>query len=207
MHEHVHPFLRGRIVALALVAVVASIVVSDTWAGPGGASPACQAARKRVAYANTMIKRLEANLANPNVTRSGKIVNPVRARQIKVQLARLKVELKAAKAAAAKACAETPTSPGASLAAYNGTYNGTFTGTRFAITFTVAGGVLTGDLVSVRPLNPATGDVTVQATFAGANCGSPVLHIDPTSGTATAHTVTCTLGGQSATGDFVAHRG
>jgi hypothetical protein len=207
MSLHVRPSTLNRIVALTLVAVAATFVGTAAWARPDGTSPACQAALKRIAYANTMIKRLEANLKNPNVTRSGKIVNPVRARQITVQLARLKAELAAAEAVKAKVCPATPTEPGAALAAYDGTYNGQFTGTRFVLTFTVASGVVTGDVVSVQPLNPATGNVTVRASFAGADCGTLVLHIDPKAGTATAHNVTCTMAGQSATGDVVAQRG
>ena len=150
-----------------------------------------------------LIKRL--NNQRDNITNSQTVVNPVRTHQIAVQLARLRADLVKAQAAKKKACVNEPKVW--TLEDYNGRYDGGFTNTRMTIGFTVDNGNVSGDVTSTGPLNPQTGNVPVTASFAGASCGTATLHIDPATGAATTGQVTCTLGGQSQSGQIQAQRG
>jgi len=160
-------------------------------------SPACAAAKQRIAYDNRMIARLRAQLPNKHAS-----IQQVRARQINTQIARLQADLARARAAEAKECA-------AQISAYDGTYQGMVA--RIEVTFTVKDGVITGDLVNpppIRALDPKTGIAFVQANFAGASCGGGVFQItfNAAAGTATAANLQCTLGGQTVTQTVVARR-
>lgn len=96
---------------------------------------------------------------------------------------------------------------GSNLSEYDGIYAGTFPGTQFADTFTVANGVISGDLgghiADAKTGN--AGDVTSQ--FPDANCGTATLHFDAKAKTATSRgEVTCHLGGATRTGVLIAQR-
>ena len=188
--------LHGALVVAAVAGTVAAHAAAAT-------SPACTAATKWVARDTTLIQRLVSQ--RDNVTNSASVVNPVRKHQIAVQLARLRADLVKAQAAKKKACVNEPKAW--TPADYDGVSGGFSGAPRIVVTFTVASGNVTGDLASTAPLDPASGNVVVQAAFAGATCDTATLHIDPATGAATtATTVKCTLGGASATGKIEAKR-
>ena len=142
---------------------------------------------------------------NPNITNAAPVVNPVRERQINLALTRLRADFAKAQAAKTKACKKTPKVW--TLADYNGTYTGGFTNSNFILAFTVDDGNVTGDITSTSPLNPATGNVTVQPSFAGATCPTATLHIDPATGEAkTTADVTCHMSGLSRSGQIDTRR-
>ncbi len=166
----------------------------------GAVSPACAAAQKRVANDETGIARAEKNLLfkNPH-----KDIEAVREKQLKTQIARLQADLVVAKAAEAAACG----TKAPSLADYDGTYNGMFG--QIGITFTVANGIISGDLVNptpIRAMDPQTGIAYAQANFIGANCGTFAVQFSATADTATVKDLTCTLAGQTQTHTVVAAR-
>ena len=198
--------LRPRTAVALAAAAVLTGVVGVAAAGAGGStSPACLKATHWVAVDQSMIQRLGTQTDNTNPN-GKKAVNPTRRHQIAVRRAELQADLVKARAAKKKACANEPKVW--TLADYNGNYAGRLDGTNFdKLAFTVTDGVVAGDLVSTAPLDPATGNVTVQASFAGADCGTATLHINPATGEAkTTATVTCHLGGQQASGEIIAQR-
>jgi len=201
MHWRQKPAMAVRLVSgwvaiAALCGVFAAGAPAAPWSA-GADSPACTAAKQRIAYDNRMIARLRAQLPNTHAD-----IQQVRARQINTQIARLRADLAKAQAARAKECV-------APISAYDGTYQGMFA--QIQITFTVNDGVITGDLDNpppIRALDPKTGLAFVQANFAGASCGGGVFQItfDAAAGTATAANLKCTLGPQTMTQTVVAQR-
>lgn len=163
-------------------------------------SPACTATLKQIAYDTTMIARLQANLKNLNVLSRKSDVNTVRARQIQTQLTRLQADLAKATKQKAAAC-------GRALSAFDGSYGGDFG--PIHVSFTVAAGVISGDIANPTPLRPfdtRTGIAYAQANFVGATCGTFAVRFDPDAGTATVADLTCTLAGQKLTQTVVARR-
>jgi len=180
--------------ALILLAVACTAVVTAASVSAAD-SPACAAAKKRIAYDN-------AEITKANKNKNFGTQSAVRTRQLDTRIARLRADLILANAAKTKAC-------GADVSAYDGTYSGIFPGTTITITFTVTNGAVSGDLTNTPPLknlDPTTGNVYVKANFLDADCGTPLLHFNLAAKTATGKNVTCKLSGLSRTGDFVARK-
>ncbi len=180
------------------IAGVLAFLPSSAWAAV--TTPACQAATAQYKQVAQEIAKANANFKNVNITNSSGVVNEPRKKEITARLARLKAQLEKALAAKTAAC-------GPSLSAYDGTYAGNFPGTQIAFTFTVANGVISGDLgghiADTKTGN--AGDVTSQ--FPDANCGTNTLHFDSQKGTATSRgEVTCHLAGSARTGVLAAQR-
>ncbi|MGD0715660.1 MAG: hypothetical protein ABSB24_15955 [Gaiellaceae bacterium] len=163
-------------------------------------SPACTAAKNRVANDERGIAKANKNLAfkNPH-----KDIEAIREKQLNRQIARLQADLVVAKAAQHKACGTSAPS----LSAYDGTYSGMFG--RIGITFTVANGIISGDLLNPSPLramDPKTGIAWAQANFVGADCDTFAVQFNAAAGTATVTDLKCTLSGQTETHTVVAAR-
>jgi len=196
----------SRCVVTACI-VTALAVPAAALAGRVDSTPskACIAARAHVTYLNNQIALARKQLPNTSPTVGSK-VNPTRTHQLQQRIAQLQAQLPAARAAVAKACKQ---EPGADLAAYNGNYRITLSGTRFIGNFAVNNGVLQGDLVSVAPLDPETGIVNVHVTFAGAQCTPDPLPVHINAGTGIVigkEGLSCSLGGQSASGNLTGYR-
>jgi len=164
-------------------------------------TPACQAAIAQFKQVTQEIAKANANLKNVNITNSSGVVNEPRKKQLETRLTRLKAELVKALTAKSANC-------GPNLSAYDGNYAGTFPGTQIGFSFSVANGVISGDLGG-HIADAKTGDAgDVTSQFPDANCGTVTLHFSPTAGTATSRgQVTCRLAGKQATGTLTARRG
>lgn len=211
---------RPLLIAVALVVVAVAGGTVALAAKPP--SPGCQAALKKVAYAQTMVLRLQANLRNPNVTSVAGVVNPTRKRQIELQLARMKAQLRSALAEKANACATKAqtTSAGASITSFDGTYTGALSyqatspdigslSGSTGITFTVSNGSLQGNFGPVPQYGTVSFSGSVNASgsaTAGAAYGCSVsLSISPSGGFTGAITGCADQGG-SASGSISGKR-
>lgn len=207
---------------------IVAIVIGAAVAGSAVAlartpqSPGCLAALKKVAYAQTVVERLKANLRNPNITSVAGRVNPARKHQLETQLARMNAQLRAALAEKAKACTptDTQTTSTATAASFDGTYSGTLNyqatspdigsiSGSTSITFAISGGSLQGSFGPVPQYGTLSFNGAVNASgaaTAGASFGCSVsLSISP-SGTFTGAITGCADQGGTAGGQVSGQR-